>query len=236
MTSLCLVLKLHGDLDDSTSIAIPSGITIESWTIDIILQLGRDNYTATQLKSMEVNVLQQLQWLLHPPTPQLFISYFFELFPQGEEMIIELQEMTSYIVELSIHDYYFVSFKPSVIALASLCNATEMLFGPSSALSSSFSTAMMMTTMTMTHEHSSSWLTILQQHLFQNYGYEETTAINVCRERLMELYVNTGTKLQDFIDPSHENNHNNFLDDDDDEHQHQQSTHRGESSPMSVIH
>ncbi|OEU21488.1 hypothetical protein FRACYDRAFT_163467, partial [Fragilariopsis cylindrus CCMP1102] len=59
MASLCLAIKVHA--------------TTESWIVDTILKLGRDKFTAEQLKTMEVDVLQRLQWLLRPPTPQVFI-------------------------------------------------------------------------------------------------------------------------------------------------------------------
>ena len=49
-------------------------------------------------------------------------------------MTIELKELALFIIELSIHDYYFVvnTNKSSVIALAKLLNAAQLLMDFSS--------------------------------------------------------------------------------------------------------
>jgi hypothetical protein len=180
MASLCLAIKLHGDVYDSTTSLTTN---MESRIIETILQIGHDNYTIEQLKTMEVDILQSLQWLLHPPTPQVFISYFFRFFSWAESP--ELTKLTSYIVELSVQDYYFILFKPSVVALASLSNATHMLLGLTS---------------TMMRDESHSWIGHLQKNILRSYNYEETNNINACRGRLMKLYANAGAKLEDFID------------------------------------
>lgn len=182
MASLCLAIKLHGhgDVYDSTTSLTTNMVPR---IIETILQIGDGNYTIEQLRTMEVDILQNLQWLLHPPTPQVFVSYFFRVFSWAESP--ELTELTSYIVELSVHDYYFVSFKPSVVALASLSNATHMLLGPAS---------------TMMRDESHSWVVYLQKNILRSYNYEETNNINACRGRLMKLFANAGAKLEDFID------------------------------------
>jgi hypothetical protein len=237
MASLCLAIKVHGDLelemdmDDNIviissdtdtaiqtswagSITSAATATTESWIIDTILQLGRGNFTAEQLKTMEVDVLQRLQWLLHPPTPQVFISYYFDEFcPWDEETIIELKDLSLFIIELSVHDYYFVPSKPSIVTLAALYNAAQMLDSAS---------ASSIRTMTENDDNdddyssssssslSSTWLMDLQHDLLRhnnnnnNDDYcKEVDNINACRERLKKLYANTDAKIEDFLRSNH---------------------------------
>ena len=231
MASLCLAIKVHGelkldmDMDDNIIIISPdtdtaiqtswagsitsaATATTESWIVDTILKLGRDKFTAEQLKTMEVDVLQRLQWLLRPPTPQVFLSYYFDEFcPWDEETIIELEELSLFIIELSVHDYYFVSSKPSIVTLAALYNAAQIL---DSASASSIRT---MTENNDDDESSSSslsstWLMDLQhdilRHNSSNDNYcKEVANINACRERLEILYANTDTKIEDFLRSNH---------------------------------
>jgi hypothetical protein len=241
MASLCLAIKVHGELkldmdmddniiiissdtdtDTDTDTAIQTSwagsvtsaatetATTESWIIDTILKLGRDNFTTEQLKTMEVSVLQRLKWLLHPPTPQVFISYYFDEFcPTDEEKIIELKDLSLFITELSVHDYYFVSSKPSIVTLAALYNAAQML--DSVSVSS-------IRTMTENNDNddddssssslSSTWLMNLQLDLLRhdnshNDYCKEVDNINACRERLKKLYANTDAKIEDFLRSNH---------------------------------
>ena len=178
MAALCLAIKVHGEVDTKF-------LGAESSIIDTILHLGRGHFTAEQLKAMEFDVLQRLQWLLHPPTPQVFISYFFDLYHTEEK--VELKEVALYIVELSVHDYYFVSSKSSAVALAALLNAARML------------------------GYTELWIIDLQEDLLRHNDYEETDNIDACRARLDKLYASTDAKLEDFVDiPSHNHNHNHM--------------------------
>lgn len=167
MATLCVAIKVHGEVDTNVQGA-------ESCILDTILHLGRGYFTAKELKLMELEALQRMQWLLHPPTPQTFVTYFIELF-QAEETV-ELNDIAMYIVELSVHDYFFASSKPSVIALAALWNASRML------------------------GRSELWISDIQDDLLKHNEYEESANIDVCRYRLEKLYANTGTKLEDFVE------------------------------------
>jgi hypothetical protein len=253
MTSLCLAIKVHGelrmemDMDDNITIissdtgtairtswagsitSAAAAATIESWIVDTILQLGRDNFTVEQLKTMEVDVLQRLQWLLHPPTPQVFILYYFDEFcPWDEETIIELKDLSLFIIELSVHDYYFVSSNPSIVTLAALYNAAQMLDSASasaSASASSIRTMMENDDDDDDNEDSSTWLMDLQHDLLRHNNNDdyckEIDNINSCRERLKKLYANTDAKIEDFLSSNHyypsssltnNNNNNNNTD------------------------
>jgi len=166
MAALCVAIKIHGELDTSVPWA-------ESSILHTIVYLSQSHFTANDLEIMEMSALQRMQWHLHPPTPQLFVSYFIELYPTEEK--IELKDIALYFVELSVHDYYFVSFKPSVIALAALSNAA-CIFGRSESLISD-----------------------IQEDLFRHNGYREEAKIDACRVRLEKLFANTGTEVEDFV-------------------------------------
>jgi hypothetical protein len=76
------------------------------------------------MEKMEYEVLQRLRWHVHPPTAQLFVKHFL-LFLSVEEN--ELQDLAQFMIELSVMDYFFVSYKPSEIAMAALLNSMDRL-------------------------------------------------------------------------------------------------------------
>lgn len=165
MAALYLAIKLHGGMD----IRDPQ---VESSIIETILHLGRDQFSAEELKAMEVESLQHLQWRLNPPTPQAFLMYLLELFPVEEKE--EINDIALYTIELSVHDYYLVPAKASTLALTAICNAMQML------------------------GHSSDWIAKIRGDILQ----DESNTIHLCKERLHLLYANTGTKLEDIVDIS----------------------------------
>jgi len=177
MASLCLAIKLHGGMDTHAP-------GVESSIVETILHLGRGHFSAKELKAMEVDTLQHLQWRLNPPTPQTLACYLLELFPVEEKS--KISDIAAYTIELSVHDYYLIPYKPSVLALAALSNAAHML------------------------GHSGAWMNGIVNDLLQRDGYEEATDIDACRDRLKRLYANTGTKLEDFVDVSSLTNANHL--------------------------
>ena len=255
MASLCLTIKTHdhtwattttSSSVSSSALALapasallrrpqPSPLSKEAVLMNLMLQLGRENqYTVQQLEGMERHVLQRLQWQLSPPTPQLFITYYLQLFycsssvppPRTKNTnntsnhnnddaaaatIRCIEELAIFILELSVHDYYFIHFTPSMIAFAALDYATEMLLEVDTNKNTGKSTSSL----------SPVWLQNLQRYLQQqhhrtnqqhkdgvgddndddNYGYK----IDICKGRLAQLYASTGTNFEDFmgVDPNH---------------------------------
>ncbi len=116
MTCLYLSVKLN----EYKHLLIPGSRS----SMDTILQLSRGFFTLQQMEKMEYDILQRLQWHVHPPTPQLFVKHFL-FFLSIEEH--EVHDLSQFIVELSVMDYFFVSYKPSEIAIASVLNAIERL-------------------------------------------------------------------------------------------------------------
>ena len=90
--------------------------------MESILKLSRGLFTLKQMEQMECEILRRLNWYVHPPTPQLFLSYFLSLFSLKE---VEIISLVYFMVELSVVDYFFVSYKPSEIALAALLAAED---------------------------------------------------------------------------------------------------------------
>lgn len=116
MTCLYLSIKLN----EYKHLLIPGSKS----SMDTILQLSRGFFTLEQMERMEYEVLQRLQWHVHPPTPQLFCKHFL-FFLSIEEH--EIHDLAQFMVELSVMDYFFVSYKPSEIAIAGVLNAIVRL-------------------------------------------------------------------------------------------------------------
>lgn len=116
MTCLYLSIKLN----EYKHLLIPGSKS----SMDTILQLSRGFFTLEEMEKMEYNILQRLQWHVHPPTPQCFIKYIL-FFLSMEDA--ETHDLALFMAELSVMDYFFVSYKPSEVAIASLFNAMERL-------------------------------------------------------------------------------------------------------------
>jgi hypothetical protein len=118
MTCLYLAIKLN----ECKHLLIPGSVS----SMDTILQLaGRGFFTLEQMETMEYDILQRLQWHVHPPTPQLFAKDFLYFLSTEEQ---DIQDLSQFMVELSIMDYFFVCYKPSEVALAALLNAMDEIF------------------------------------------------------------------------------------------------------------
>jgi len=116
MTCLYLSIKLN----EYKHLLIPGSKS----SMDTILQLSRGFFTLKEMEKMEYEVLQRLRWHVHPPTAQLFVKHFL-FFLSAEEH--ELHDLAQFMIELSVMDYFFVSYKPSEIAMAALLNSMDRL-------------------------------------------------------------------------------------------------------------
>jgi len=116
MTCLYLSIKLN----EYKHLLIPGSKS----SMDTILQLSRGFFTLKEMEKMEYEVLQRLRWHVHPPTAQLFVKHFL-FFLEVEEH--ELHDLAQFMIELSVMDYFFVSYKPSEIAMAALLNGMDRL-------------------------------------------------------------------------------------------------------------
>jgi hypothetical protein len=173
MAALWLALKLK----NGRAVIIPQS---ES-TMQTLLKLGRDKFSQEQLVKMEVQLLQHLRWLVHPPTPQFYISYFFSHCTptqETQETIDEWNNLAIYYVELTTLDFYFVSVKSSLLAFTALVNAAE--------------TMIIM---------GSSWVTNIE-NMFLTNSFEQKV-FDACKERLTLLVASVGQIDDDpNVDPS----------------------------------
>lgn len=115
MAALSLAVKLY----DHRNIRVPGARS----TQETILLLSRGKFTLAELEAKELDVLQRLQWQVHPPTPQTFVGYILQAyFPD-----VTVRDMATFAVELAVLDYFFVTFKASEIALAGLLQSIGTL-------------------------------------------------------------------------------------------------------------
>jgi len=107
-------------------------------SMETILQLSNGIFTLGEMETKERELLQILQWRVHPPTSQLFVGQFLlctrRLSSSArthfssilmKETQKELHDIALFTVELSVMDYFFITYHNSEIAIAALLNAME---------------------------------------------------------------------------------------------------------------
>ena len=138
--------------------------------LGILSDLSRGEFDMTDVAEMETHILRSLSWKLHPPTSIAFVSYLLDYFfaTTKESLSIadydDIYDVASFFSELSVCDYFFVPFSDSSVALASILNALEGMFGPDSHLA----------------------VEIL--HLARHFGFGQPRDLPAARNRLWELY------------------------------------------------
>ncbi|KAL7436766.1 hypothetical protein ACHAXM_005312 [Skeletonema potamos] len=116
MTALYLAIKLFE----------PGKLRMSS-----LIELSRGYFLAEHIVAMEDSMLQALSWHVHPPTPFAFCRDLIKLVSAdvNPRLRHDISELARFLTELSVCDYYFVTRKPSSIAMASIINAMELM-GP----------------------------------------------------------------------------------------------------------
>jgi hypothetical protein len=84
---------------------------------------------------MESHILESLSWSLHPPTAVAFSTILLD-FAFADRFvnmtcadIDDIQDISSFFTELALCDYFFVTMRPSAVALACILNALEGMYG-----------------------------------------------------------------------------------------------------------
>jgi hypothetical protein len=96
----------------------------------LVSNLSRGAYSAADVEAMERQLLSALSWRVNPPTCLSFVRKLMELIPveaMDQEMLRTAFELTKFQTELAVHDFQFVTVKPSVVAYCSLMNSLESL-------------------------------------------------------------------------------------------------------------
>ena len=103
--------------------------------LGILSDLSRGEFDMHDVAAMESHILHALEWQLHPPTVVAFASILLDYvfidrsLSMSSADIDDLYDITSFFSELAVCDYYFVTMKPSGLALACILNALEGMFG-----------------------------------------------------------------------------------------------------------
>jgi hypothetical protein len=114
MTTLYLAIKLYE----------PGTLKMSS-----LIELSRGYFLVEHIAAMEDAVLRSLSWHVHPPTALCLIRHYLELLPDRFDRSVkhDAMELSRFLCELSVCDYFFVTRKPSSIAIAALTNALEAI-------------------------------------------------------------------------------------------------------------
>ncbi|KAL3778214.1 hypothetical protein ACHAW5_009616 [Stephanodiscus triporus] len=93
----------------------------------IIPDLSRGDFGLDDLISMEKELTHSLTWLVNPSTPQGIILQVLSLLHPGASTssLNAIADKAIFFAELSVCDYFFVTSRKSVVALAALLNASE---------------------------------------------------------------------------------------------------------------
>lgn len=110
--------------------------------LGILSDLSRGEFDMSDVALMESHILDSLNWKMHPPTSIAFATLLLDFFfgSQNIDMsptdVDDLYDISSFFTELAVCDYHFVGLTPSMVAIASIVNALEGMFGPDNKVSS----------------------------------------------------------------------------------------------------
>ncbi len=92
-----------------------------------LTSLSRGQFGPRDIERMELEILQDLTWLVHPPSTVEFITLFLKFLPPEISMDIrtEIFEMSRYLAELAVCDPFFMDCESSTIAFAAILNVLE---------------------------------------------------------------------------------------------------------------
>lgn len=128
-----------------------------------------------------------LSWQVHPPTAFCFEKHLLFLLPSNNCLSTDdrhaILEFARFLTELSVIDYFFVPYKPSVVAFGALLNAMDDI-PPARAFKADFCASV----------KASSPLDPTSDN------------VNECCKRLRLLYVQGGYAANGLVDPRSDNN------------------------------
>lgn len=98
--------------------------------LSLLADLSRGCYSEADIANMEIIVLSALQWRMHPPTSINFVHQFHMLLSPtkiGADFASALKDISRIQTVLAIKEYSLVTCKPSVVAIAAMMNALDMV-------------------------------------------------------------------------------------------------------------
>ena len=108
-------------------------------SLQTLVELSKGEFVGPELLAMEQDILQTLQWKVHPPLVQDFVQYLLRYVPLLPEQRLAVIQKALYWSELAVYDYDLILHDKSIIALAAVCNALETVLMTVSSSSSSHS-------------------------------------------------------------------------------------------------
>mmetsp|Transcript_15327 Transcript_15327/g.33122 ORF Transcript_15327/g.33122 Transcript_15327/m.33122 type:complete len:361 (+) Transcript_15327:187-1269(+) len=111
MTTLYIAVKLHEPLEmDATLVA----------------RLSRGLHTASEVTTLERDMLIALSWRVSAPSPYDFTNYILKLLPKAFEGVApSLNDFSHFQCELATGDYAYVPLRTSFVAIAAVLNSLE---------------------------------------------------------------------------------------------------------------
>ncbi|KAL7531079.1 hypothetical protein ACHAXR_004418, partial [Thalassiosira sp. AJA248-18] len=96
--------------------------------ISSLIDLSRGYFTHDHIVVMEESMLHCLDWHVNPPTSFAFCRDLMRLVSGDVHPRVrhDIYELSRFLTELSVCDYWFATKKPSSIAVASIINAIEL--------------------------------------------------------------------------------------------------------------
>lgn len=98
-------------------------------SISSLAALSRGEFNCNDIIGMERVLLEALEWRMHPPTVQVFISQLRMIFsPTVHAAVIEaIYQQAVFFAEVCVFDPFFISMDRYLVAVACLLNAMETL-------------------------------------------------------------------------------------------------------------
>jgi len=93
----------------------------------LIPELSRGDFVLKDLIEMEKELVHSLTWLMNPATAQSIAMHIIYLLPSDAptSTLNDFASTALFFSELSVCDYYFVTSRKSVVAIAAVLNASE---------------------------------------------------------------------------------------------------------------
>ena len=157
---------------------------------NLLPELSRGDFALDDLVGMEKELTHSLTWLLNPVTPQSIVMNILALMPCScvqRSSLISVASMATFFVELSVCDYFFVTARKSIIAIAAVLNASEWAgFIPFESIQDCFE-----------NPYENDWYANIER-LLSDIGYLiDWHEIASARDRLWSLYRQSSEYVQE---------------------------------------
>ena len=97
----------------------------EAMPLALMAKLSQGLFTKQQIETMELEMLQAIQWRVHPPTASAFAHYLLKLSGNNQDDQNQVLKLTESQIKTAVSYADFIHVPASAIALASLINAFE---------------------------------------------------------------------------------------------------------------